>query len=315
MFEKKAVVKSVLIIHIILFLTGTAVFASQTSATVSGTGNYQLGCWIDGWWPSNVPTDSTEYDIINLGMIQNLKTLSTGSGFEVKTQAKPEYTRNTKNVLFTYGSEGGYPVDYPNSDMIVKLEEAVSANNWDGIDFDDESNMNIDNINTIMSSIVKSGDGKSCSYTFLAGLDFIQGSQPQTDSNLIELASKGNCDRYILMCYGGSMWSDGAIKTITPKAIQRTIDKIGKDNAKKVYLAITSASLTDSGLSYSLDCIIGKSVEIYQVIWNPDLQKDEYKPYDPPKYLKNPEIGGLFVWRPQNITESQMDSIKAGLDL
>ena len=228
--------------------------------------------FIIGGWSQNISDVApTGFDHTMYGMITNLDGLTAGTpdspGWSPKTTAAP--TAATGSVMWTYGGAGATPENMPRNK--AENNEIVSCTNqqhWAGVDFDDESTMDINNVVAVMKKLKRQQPPLQSSYTFLAGWDYnnpTASSSGKLINDAVQKIAQAKCsDRFILMCYGDDMWSNADIKANVGPAIERTINNgVPK---KEVILALTSVGLNAENLDYFLE---------------------QVRSYD---------IGGLFIW-------------------
>lgn len=235
---------------------------------------------IGGWTQQLSDSPNPLFAYTMYGMITNLTELTSGTptspGWSPANQPPP----NAKGkVLWTYGGAGAVPDNMPaSSEDINNILTATNNQGWDGVDFDDESNMNVDNIINTMKDLKQ---GQSASYTFLAGWDYNNPEQSQLGQEINDkvatIAKAHTCDRFVLMCYAGAMWDMPTIQANVPNAVDRTIEHVG--NSKEVILALTPAGLTDENLDYFLQQVTSK------------------------------KLGGLFIWDYPNLNSTYLDTI------
>jgi len=239
--------------------------------------------FIIGGWSQNLTAVAPEsFSYAMYGMITNFPALTSGTvsapGWRPKEEMAPQHA--SCNVLWTYGGAGGEPKGTPSDQTEMDaIIEATIRNNWAGVDFDNESAMNITNIAKTTLELKK--QKKESSYTFLAGYDY--NHSPQGAADVKSIVENGAADRFILMCYGDSMWSMDDIRNNVGQAIEKTIAQ-GAD-LKKIILALTCNGLTEENLDYFLDLVI--------------------------KY----EIGGLFIWEYPNLEAKYLNRICTKLQI
>ena len=239
-------------------------------------GDYKIGTWLWINWNAEKPDNYKDYSVLMFGMITELDKLTTSNGvFGPSLTGVPSYVKSgfKGEVLWTYGGEFATPEGSPTS--LQKVDAVIDAthdNNWDGIDIDDEFNGNTDNLVKVLQGI--KNDGKSSSFTFLAGSDYTAGGTPVIDAKIV--ATKDYCDRYVLMCYGNAMWTDAEMKNFIPKAIKRTIDH--GIAPKKIIVGACVDGLNATNLGYLINWVKGEEV-IGESVTNPH------------------ELGGIFYWR------------------
>lgn len=246
--------------------------------------NYVLGGWTQE--VSNKP--KPEYTYTMYGMITDLKNLMSGTGsggWSPEQQTRPEPTSPGAKVMWTYGGEGACPDNMPAIEDIDRIVNTTRDKNWDGIDFDNESKMNIENVINVMEELKKSS--KTTSYTFLAGWNYNNpGSSTEGEienENVKKIAEENVSDRFVLMCYGAEMWSMSDIEANVGQALERTIGYV--IDKKKVMLALTPHGLNTENLTYFLE------------------------------QVKSKEIGGLFVWDFTQLKDGDLETIKTTLGI
>jgi len=223
---------------------------------------------IGGWSQKTGDLPPSQFSYTMYGMITNLQGLTSGlptsSGWSPASTPKPDVAGK---VLWTYGGGGAVPDNMPATQSDIQaIISATDTQDWDGIDVDDESNMDINNIIATMKQLKQ--EQKETSYTFRAGWNYnnqnASSAGATTNKNIQQIVAADVCDRFPLMCYATSMWSmDDIVANVGP-AIERTIAHVG--DPKKVFLALTPVGLNQENLAYFLN----------QVTTN--------------------DIGGLFVW-------------------
>ncbi|XP_018333977.1 uncharacterized protein LOC108743062 [Agrilus planipennis] len=236
---------------------------------------------IGGWSQVLTRKPLEEFSVNIYGMVTNLDTLTTGAGWSPKKTTAPRFEGfDSVKILWTYGGEGCSPCSRPaTSDEVNRIVQVTQNSKWDGVDFDDECNMNTDNIIEVMKSL--KNEGKETSYGFIAGWDYNNpnnGSNgKKLNENVKKLACSGVCDKLVHYCYGAAMWSDEDIKNNVRQALERSINNgMPKEN---IILALTSAGLNDTNLNYFLDAIV-------------DI-----------------DVGGLFIWAYHNLSKQQRKAI------
>ena len=245
-----------------------------------------MGNYIIGGWTQN-PADKapSTFSRTMYGMITNLEGLTSGTpeypGWSpVQNPAPPAQGQ----VLWTYGGAGCTPTQMPGTpEQIKEVVAATRSNKWAGVDFDDECQMDVDNIIATMKALKPN----LTSYTFLAGWDY---NNPHSsihgkDINhaVSAIAQSGAADLQILMCYGGAMWSMTDIIANVGPAIDRTL--ANGVPAKEVILALTPAGLNPENLDYFLNQVTDKG------------------------------IGGLFIWNFPDLHYSDLEEIERRLDI
>ncbi|CAG36643.1 hypothetical protein [Desulfotalea psychrophila] len=241
--------------------------------------------YVIGGWTQNLtvePPVTFSYSIY--GMITNFIALTSGTpdypGWSVAATPAPKVSGK---VLWAYGGLGGTPTGTPfNQTDIEAIISATTSQDWAGVDVDNESEMNIDNVINMMSSLKKSD--RETSYTFIAGWDYNHPeSEPGATINreVKAIADSGACDRFCLMCYGDAMWPLSDITANVGPAIDRTIAHAG--DPKKVILALTPAGLNSENLAYFLDQVTSKG------------------------------IGGLFIWEFSTLQAADLQTIQDAL--
>lgn len=235
-------------------------------------GNYVIGGWSQSL--STVPPKSFTYAMY--GMVTNFPALTVGTatapGWSPATTPAPQFP--PCQVLWTYGGAGGAPTGTPSAPSDIQaIVDATRNQNWAGVDFDNESNMNVANIATTMQALKTAG--KETSYTFLAGWDY--NNNPQGPAGVKEIAASGAVDRFILMCYADGMWPMADITANVGPAIEKTIAQ--GVPPQKVILALTYNGLTQENLDYFLN------------------------------QVTTHQIGGLFIWEYPMLSSTDLNYI------
>ena len=242
---------------------------------------YLLG----GWSQSLSHAPLKEFDIMMYGMVTNLSGLTTGTsanpGWSPEKEKKPENPGGFKGkTLWVYGGGLCSPQNKP-SDMndVARLVEATKNQNWDGVDFDDECNMNIPLVIEAMRQL--KAIQKDTSYGFIAGYTY---NHPDTEKGqqlnkkVKEIITSGQCDRLIQYCYAAAMWSKEDILSNVIPAIKRSISY--SSSSKKCIIALTTKGLNDWNLNYFIDQVL------------------EFN------------LGGLFIWAYEKLTAEHTKLIK-----
>lgn len=105
-----------------------------------------------GWSQSLTGQPLKEFDVMMYGMVTNLDGLTTGTsahpGWSPEKQNKPDTLPGFKGkTLWVYGGGGCSPQQKPaNEDEVLRIVEATVDRGWDGVDFDDECNMNTERV-------------------------------------------------------------------------------------------------------------------------------------------------------------------------
>lgn len=238
-----------------------------------------------GWSMSLSKKPLNDFDVINYGMVTNLSGLTTGScenpGWSPETAHKPDNSDvfNGK-TLWTYGGGGCSPEAWPqNESDVTRIVNATINNGWDGVDFDDECNMNIPLVIDTMQQL--RAHSRQTSFGFIAGSTYNTPtceSGARLNEKVQQVVSSGQCDRLIHYCYASAMWSDRDITNNVSSALKRSIDH-GMEPAK-IVLALTSKGLTDWNLNYFLE-------QVSQL-----------------------QLGGLFVWLYHDLSDDHIAKIK-----
>ncbi|WP_394204171.1 hypothetical protein [Shewanella waksmanii] len=241
--------------------------------------------YIIGGWSQDINYQAPpQLDIIMYGMVTNLTGLTTGTAAEPGwSPTKVDAPRNSlAKVMWTYGGGGAEPSNMPDSEQdITQIVQCTKNHYWDGVDFDDESQMNIAMVIDTMQQLAP----KQSSYTFSAGWDYNNSSSSavgEATNQAVKNIAAANCaNRFILMCYGTQMWGKHDIEKNVGPAIELTLaNGVAK---KHIILALTPAGLTRKNLDYFLD---------------------QVKHYD---------IGGLFIWNVDELPEKALKYITASL--
>lgn len=241
---------------------------------------------LGGWSQSLSQQPLKEFDVMMYGMVTNLDGLTTGTSsnpcWSPEKQNKPDNTFSGK-TLWVYGGGGCSPQGCPANDQeVLRIVEATKSRGWDGIDFDDECNMNIDFIIDAMKKLKTCQ--KETSFGFIAGYAY---NHPETsngsiiNSKIKKLSDSDQCDRFIHYCYGTAMWSKMDILNNILPALKRTLN-YGVDN-KKCILALTARGMDDWNLNYFIDQVLDFN------------------------------LGGLFIWKHEELSASSLETIKKRL--
>lgn len=242
-----------------------------------------------GWGQKLSQPPLKEFNTMMYGMVTNLSGLTTGTeshpGWSPETSVKPEHPNYTGKILWAYGGGGCSPSEKPTSSQEVeRIISATINNHWDGIDFDDECNMNVHYVTQVMSSL--KNIQKESSYGFIAGWSY---NHPETENGkklttkIKQVIGSGYCDRLVHYCYATAMWSmDDIISNVGP-SLEKSI-RYGMQK-EKMLLALTTSGLTDENLNYFLDCVVDK------------------------------QLGGLLVWNYHQLTTDHLKIITERLEL
>lgn len=243
---------------------------------------------LGGWSMSLNKAPFDEFDTIMYGMVTNLDGLTTGTaaqpGWSPEKACKPQLNPDFKGkTLWVYGGGGCSPVGKPENDAeIIRIVQATLNNGWEGVDFDDECNMNTPLVTQTMSQL--KSHGKETSFGFIAGYSYnhpdSENGQKLTEK-IKHVINSGYCDRLVHYCYASAMWSEddiiGNVRQALEKSLQYGMPK------EKIILALTTRGLTDWNLNYFLDQV---------------LELD---------------IGGLYIWLYDQITASHRETIATRL--
>lgn len=230
--------------------------------------HYTIGGWAQSL--GAIPPQSFSYSMY--GMVTNLTGLTTGTvSAPGWSPAKTTAPQVTGTVMWTYGGGLCSPNNMPASENdLQNIKEATASMNWAGVDFDDECDMNINNIIKVMTTLGQA------SYTFLAGWDYNNPNASPVgkgiNDKVMAVAASGCCDRFNLMCYASAMWSQSDIIANVGPAIHRTISHLGQSNRKKVFLALTPVGLNDWNLDYFLNQVTNLGIGGL-LIWNYPILK------------------------------------------
>jgi|GEM_PF-819698 len=246
--------------------------------------NFILG----GWSQSLTGNPLNEFDVMMYGMVTNLDGLTTGTqaspGWSPEQHNKPDNQPDFKGkTLWVYGGGGCSPEGRPASrEEVLRIAEATKSRGWDGVDFDDECNMNIELVIDAMTELKKCQ--KETSFGFIAGYAY---NHPETNNGgktnekIKTLNLSGQCDRFIHYCYGSAMWNkEDIINNVIP-ALKRSLAH-GVPN-KKCILALTARGLNDWNLNYFIDQVLDFN------------------------------LGGLFIWKYEQLTPQSLETIKTRL--
>ncbi|THB82038.1 hypothetical protein E1N66_23130 [Pantoea allii] len=244
--------------------------------------NFILG----GWSQSLSHPPLKEFDVMMYGMVTNLDGLTTGTasnpGWSPEKYNKPDNNFNGK-TLWVYGGGGCSPQGRPaNSQEVLRIVEATKSRGWDGIDFDDECNMNIDLIVEAMKDLKICK--KDTSFGFVAGYAYNHPEQSigaLISKKIITLEESQLCDRFIHYCYGSAMWSKEDILNNVISALKRSLH-YGIDN-KKCILALTTRGMNDWNLNYFIDQVLDFN------------------------------LGGMFIWKYEELSAANLETIKKRL--
>lgn len=243
---------------------------------------------LGGWSQSLRHQPLKEFDVMMYGMVTNLDGLTTGTsvnpGWSPEKNNKPADNSDFKGkTLWVYGGGGCSPEGKPsNIDEVLRIAEATKSRGWDGVDFDDECNMNIDLVVKTMKQLKYCQ--KETSFGFIAGYSY---NHPQTKTGAVlnnkikTLISSGQCDRLIHYCYATAMWSKEDITGNVIPALQQTLSH-GAQN-KACILALTTRGLTEWSLNYYIDQVLDFN------------------------------LGGLFIWKYEEINPQHLTIIKERL--
>lgn len=241
-----------------------------------------------GWSQSLSEKPLQEFDIIMYGMVTNLDGLTTGTatspGWSPEKQTKPDNTSVFKGkTLWVYGGGGCSPEGKPaNQEEVLRIAEATKSRGWDGVDFDDECNMNTDLVIEAMKQLKHCS--KETSFGFIAGYSY---NHPTTENGkklndkVKKLIQSDQCDRFIHYCYATAMWSKEDIISNVIPALKRTLAQGAE--SKKCILALTTRGLTDWNLNYFIDQVLDFN------------------------------LGGLFIWKYEDLKDEHYKIIKERL--
>lgn len=240
---------------------------------------YQLG----GWSQRLSREPLSEFTHMMYGMVTNLSGLTTGTesspGWSPNHSPAPRFDQYTGLSLWTYGGGLCSPREKPGSEADIQaILDATQAGNWDGVDFDDECNMNIDRVINAMDRLKQLG--KQTSYGFIAGYTY---SKPQTNSGsalnqkVLKIIESGHCDRLVHYCYGSRMWTDKEIEQYVGQALERSLAHGAAP--RQIILALTTRGLTDHNLDFFLN------------------------------QITRLKIGGLYVWAYDQLTARHKQTI------
>ncbi|WP_224770948.1 hypothetical protein [Pseudomonas sp. FEN] len=221
---------------------------------------FELGGWSQTLSREPLP----HFTQMMYGMVTNLDGLTTGTagtpGWSPATSTAPRPHDYTGKVLWTYGGGLCSPKAKPaNQDEIDLIVNATLDKGWDGVDFDDECQMNIPNVITAMRILKR--QGKQTRFGFISGYTY----NTPTSSNGMALNDKvrqvvqsGHCDQLVHYCYASRMWTDAEIERYVGQSLERTLAHGA--NTGQLILALTSRGLTDHNLRLFLDQVIQKQI-------------------------------------------------------
>ncbi len=243
----------------------------------------QIARVFGGWSQQLSRQPLSSFSTMMYGMVTHLAGMTTGTeaapGWSPETSVRPECAGYGGKILWTYGGGGCSPTAQPASEQNVnRIVDATVKNNWDGVDFDDECQMNTQYVISAMKELKK--HGKEVSYGFIAGWSY---NHPHTErgekltKSVRDMVDAGCCDRFIHYCYGNEMWPQADIISNVKPAIEKSL-AYGM-SGEKIILALTATGLTSWSLNYFLDQIIELG------------------------------LGGLFVWNYHDLSESQLKII------
>ncbi|HAT5001564.1 hypothetical protein [Serratia marcescens] len=231
-----------------------------------------------GWSQSLAGQPHKAFDVMMYGMVTNLDGLTTGTssqpGWSPEKQNKPDTLPGFNGkTLWVYGGGGCSPQQKPaNEDEVLRIVAATVDRGWDGVDFDDECNMNTERVIEAMKRLKEAG--KETSFGFIAGYSY---NHPNTENGnklnekVRKIIQSDQCDRFIHYCYAAAMWSNDDILANVIPALKQSLAN-GAEN-KKCILALTTKGLTDWNLNYFIDQVLDFN------------------------------LGGLFIWNYANLTD------------
>ncbi|WP_095079039.1 hypothetical protein [Pseudomonas sp. Irchel s3h17] len=242
-------------------------------------GRYLLGGWSQQLSHEPLP----EFTDMMYGMVTNLSGLTTGTqsnpGWSPAGSQAPRFEQYSGSTRWTYGGGFCSPRAMPGNQADVQaILDATAAGGWDGVDFDDECNMNIDLVIDAMGQLKQ--QGKQTSYGFIAGYSYCAPtttSGSALNAKVLKVIESGQCDHLVHYCYGSKMWTDDEIARYVGQALERSISH-GAQPAK-VILALTAIGLTDNNLNTFLD------------------------------QITRLEIGGLYIWAYQRLSDVHKQTI------
>ncbi|WP_248797831.1 hypothetical protein [Pseudomonas sp. MWU13-2105] len=214
---------------------------------------FELG----GWSQTLTREPMPHFTQMMYGMVTNLDGLTTGTagtpGWSPATSPAPRPHGYTGKVLWTYGgglcSPKAKPADQDEIDAIVK---ATLDNDWDGVDFDDECQMNIPNVIATMQRLKQRH--KQTRFGFISGYTYntpASGTGMALNDKVRQVVRSGHCDQIVHYCYASRMWTDAEIERYVGQSLERTLAH-GALPAQLI-LALTSRGLSDHNLQLFLD--------------------------------------------------------------
>jgi hypothetical protein len=187
------------------------------------------------------------------GMITNLPQLTSGTtdkpGWSPSLTKAPSAPAGCQ-VLWIYGGAGAQPSGYPDSGSLASIVSATTQNGWDGVDFDDESALNVPMVGSTMTGLKQAG--KATSFDFVGGWGFTVGPDAAANQQIVrDIAATGQCDAINMMCYGGTMWTDWEMSSFIPTTCAAARSAVNGNS--RLMLGITTRGLTSTNLQFALD--------------------------------------------------------------
>ena len=244
---------------------------------------------LGGWSQTLSREPMTHFTRMMYGMVTNLDGLTTGTistpGWSPMTSKAPRPAGYNGQVLWSYGGGLCSPKAKPaDQDEINAIVNATLDNDWDGVDFDDECQMNIPNV--IKTMEVLKQHGKQTSFGFISGYSYNTPTScagKELNDKVQQMIQSGHCDQLVHYCYASRMWTDSEIERYLGQSLERTLTQGAR--ADQVILALTTRGLTDHNLNAFLD------------------------------QVTRLKIGGLYIWAYHQLLASHQRTIEERLAL
>jgi len=285
---------------------------------MSTTPTYEFGGWTQDW----TQAPRSDMTLVCYGMITDLKHLAYGAlakdaenamgspnGKELidGTSGTPVFAKADRTsgleYYWTYGGQGAAPTDYPakegdsgdvsdietltqskytTSEIDPNTKVAKTKAIWDGLDIDDESELNEGRLKTLLKS-TKLSD-KTFTYTVLVGADWCDDTLGAKDRKKVkELYATNKISRVNVMAYGDAMWSESEIDSYLSKSLTRLKDDCGVPYAN-MRLGMTTEGWSKAKCKKFAKAIKDKKLAGYMV-WEFEKIEDNKDVWD--DFLKN----------------------------